>query len=99
MSREANDRATVKGFQVLDGDWQGGSIPVPRLEDRDCNAFGVVQSSGCAALRYAGAGFYAGFGEEVVVSNGDIEAAFGRIEMQNEVLSSFRSTAKKSIWK
>lgn len=83
-SNEDNDRATVKGFQVVDSHWQAGSIPVPRLDEFDCNAYGFVQSRGCAALRYAAAGFYAGMSEEVVVSNGDIETAFGRIEAQEQ---------------
>lgn len=83
-SKEAIDRATVKGFQVVDEDWQTGSIPVPGTDDSECKAFGVVQSSGCAALRYAATGFYAGMSHEVAISNGDIQAAFGRIEAQGQ---------------
>ncbi|KAL1847960.1 hypothetical protein Daus18300_013763 [Diaporthe australafricana] len=83
-SKEASDRATVKGFQVVDKHWQTGSIPIPRLDECDRNAYGVVQSSGCAALRYAAAGFYAGMHEEVVISNGNIQAAFERLEAQEQ---------------
>lgn len=44
------------------------------------NIFGVVQSRGCPALRYAAAGIYTAAGEEVSIATDSIDAASGRLE-------------------
>lgn len=74
--------APVTGFEIQDKDWQSGVIPIPRTTAEQPNAFGVVHSLGFPALRFAAAGFYAGLGEEVAIANGDMEAAFARVEGQ-----------------
>lgn len=79
---DGQGQLTVRGFEILDEDWQQGIVPRPMPMENQDNAFGVVHSAGCAALRYAAAGFYSSAGEEVVIANGDVLAAFGRIELQ-----------------
>ncbi|KAK8103235.1 hypothetical protein PG984_016381 [Apiospora sp. TS-2023a] len=72
----------VKGFEVLEADFQTGVIPSPARAENDFTTFGVVHSAGSAVFRYAAAGFYGGAGDEVVIANGNMSEAFGRIEMQ-----------------
>jgi hypothetical protein len=72
---------TIRGFEIRDEDWQKGCVPRP-IEENSDNAFGVVHSCGCPALRYAAAGVFGGVSEEVVISTGNLEMAFGRVEAQ-----------------
>ncbi|PSR78357.1 hypothetical protein BD289DRAFT_456324 [Coniella lustricola] len=78
--------AATTGFEIKDKDWTKAHIPIPRTTLDQPNAFGLVQSVGCPALRFAAAGFYAALGEEVVIANGDFEAAFGRVEPQERCI-------------
>lgn len=86
LRNDDNDQDTngecVKGFEVLEEDFQKGVVPSPARAENDLTTFGVVQSSGSAVFRYAAAGFYGGAGDEVVIANGNMSEAFGRIEMQ-----------------
>lgn len=72
------DMATVQGFEMNDQHWEDGYAlqPLPKT-------IGVVHSKGCAALRYAAAGIYAGIGEEVSIATDDTEVAVGRVEGQD----------------
>ena len=79
--QDASDEC-VKGFEVLEEDFQRGVVPSPARAENDATAFGVVHSSGSAVFRYAAAGFYGSAGDEVVIANGNMSEAFGRIEMQ-----------------
>ncbi|KAK8070434.1 hypothetical protein PG997_010637 [Apiospora hydei] len=76
------DDECVKGFEVLEADFQNGDVPSPARAVNDATAYGVVHSAGSPVFRYAAAGFYGGAGEEVVIANGNMMEAFGRIEMQ-----------------
>ncbi|KAK8023581.1 hypothetical protein PG993_011647 [Apiospora rasikravindrae] len=72
----------IKGFEVLEEDFQKGVVPSPATAENDVTAFGVVHSARSPVFRYAAAGFYGGAGDEVVIANGNMMEAFGRIEMQ-----------------
>jgi hypothetical protein len=75
------DLGMVKGFEVIDRDWQDGRVQRP-LKSNASDHFGVVHSRGCAALRYAAAGMYFAAREEVAIATDDITAAFSRVELQ-----------------
>ena len=73
--------SVVRAVEIKDEHWQSGCIPRPVRPDTS-DGFVVVHSMGNPVLRYAAAGFFGGAGEEVAISTGDIEFAFGRIELQ-----------------
>ncbi|KAK0750204.1 hypothetical protein B0T18DRAFT_389666 [Schizothecium vesticola] len=76
------DDMCVNGFEILDGDWQQGSVNRATEANMDATV-GVVHSAGCPALRYAAAGFYGGAGEEIAIATDDIGFALGRVEGQD----------------
>ncbi|KAM7219331.1 hypothetical protein V8F06_005230 [Rhypophila decipiens] len=78
------DDTCVNGFEILDRDWQQGSVYRPGPTEASVDAghatVGVVHSAGCPALRYAAAGFYGSVGEEVAIVTDDVGIARGRVE-------------------
>ena len=70
------DHSTMKAFEIRDEDWQTGYVR------RAVNVLGVVHSRGNSALRYAAAGFFASAGEELCIATDDIDAASGRVDLQ-----------------
>lgn len=70
----------VSGASIDDEDWIQGRVWRPA--DNTGNAFVVVHSKGCPALRYAAAGFFSAAGEEVAIATNSVRAAFDRIEGQ-----------------
>ncbi|KAM7205216.1 hypothetical protein V8F33_001047 [Rhypophila sp. PSN 637] len=77
------DDTCVNGFEILDRDWQQGSVYRPTEANVDDATVGVVHSAGCLALRYAAAGFYGGAGEELAIVTDDVGIARGRVEGLN----------------
>ncbi|KAK9773987.1 putative Heterokaryon incompatibility domain-containing protein [Seiridium cardinale] len=74
--------AEVQAVEVLDKDWQNGSIWRPLSLENGDNSFGVIHSRGCPAMRYSAAGFYGAAGEEVSIATDDVTTSFHKLEAQ-----------------
>ncbi|OCL06520.1 hypothetical protein AOQ84DRAFT_365731 [Glonium stellatum] len=68
------------GYEISDSQWQNGRLLRPT---KNATTFGLVQSKGCPALRYAAAGILFELGEEVSIATDDLDTAYGRVYGQD----------------